>query len=80
MHIICIIALFKVSVRKFCLFVAISVLKPGIAAVYGIILLAWVASRHGSSTDESNVLKSMCGSHSVTAPVWMFTVLRNHRF
>ncbi len=36
--------------------------------------------RHGFSADESNVLRSMCVSLSVTAPVWIFTVLHNHRF
>ncbi len=30
-----------------------------------------VVSRHGSSTDEFNVLRSMCVSLSVTAPVWI---------
>ncbi len=33
--------IFKAAVRKFCLFVAISVWKPGIAAFCGIIFRAW---------------------------------------
>ncbi len=56
----------KAAVCKFCLFVAISVWKPGIAAACGIILLAWVVLRHGFSADESNVLRWMCGSQSRT--------------
>ncbi len=55
----------KATVRKFCLFVTISVWKPAIAAICGIIFLAWVVHRHGSSTDKSNVWLS------VTAPVWI---------
>ncbi len=35
--------------------------------------------QHGFSVDESNVLRWMCGSLSVSTQVWMFTVLRNHR-
>ncbi len=35
------ILLLKAAVRKFCLFVAIYVWKPGIAVTCGIILLAW---------------------------------------
>ncbi len=54
----------KAAVCKFCLFVAISVWKPAIAAVCGIILLAWVVRRHDSSADESNVLRSVCQSVS----------------
>ncbi len=73
----------KAAVRNFCLFVAISVWKPGIAVSCRIIFRAWGCDpvfRHGSSADESKVLRSMCVSLSVTAPVWIFTVLRNHRF
>ncbi len=55
---------FKAAVRKFCLFVAISVWKPGIAPVCGIILLAWAVLWHGSSADESNVLRWMCSCQS----------------
>ncbi len=33
--------------------------------------LRGVVLRHGSSADESNVLRSMCVSLSVTAPVWI---------
>ncbi len=36
-----ILILVKAAVRKFCLFVAISVWKPGIAALCGIIFRAW---------------------------------------
>ncbi len=56
----------KAAVRKFCFFVAISVWKPGIAVTCWIISLTWgFVSRHGSSVDESNVLRSMCGSQSL---------------
>ncbi len=36
-----------------------------LSSVRGVVL------RHGSSTDESNVLRSLCVSLSVTAPVWI---------
>ncbi len=55
----------KLQSVKFCLFVAISVWKPGIADFCGIILIAWVVSWHGSSADESNVLRWMCCCHSL---------------
>ncbi len=64
--------LVKAAVRTFCLFVAISVWKPGIAAACGIIFLAWAVSMCVSQS-------GVCMCQSVTAPVWMFTVLRNHR-
>ncbi len=64
--------LVKAAVRKFCLFVAIFVWKPGIAAACGIIFLAWAVSMCVSQS-------GVCVCQSVTAPVWMFTVLRNHR-
>ncbi len=48
--------IFKAAVRKFCLFVAISVWKPAIAVICGIIIFTRVMHRHGSSADESNVL------------------------
>ncbi len=37
----------KAVVRKFCFFVGVSVWKPGIAVLCGIIFLAWVVLRHG---------------------------------
>ncbi len=52
----------QAAVRKFCLFVSISVWRPGIAAACGIIFRVWVVLRHGSGADESNVLRWMCGS------------------
>ncbi len=58
----------KAAVRKFCLFVAISVWKPGIAVTCRIIFIAWVLLRHGSSADESSVLRWMCSCQS---PVWI---------
>ncbi len=39
-----------------------------------------VVLRHGSSADESDVLRSLCVSLSVTAQYGVDTVLRNHRF
>lgn len=45
----------QAALRKFCLFVAISVWKPGIAAIRAVIFLAWVVNWHGSSADECNV-------------------------
>ncbi len=44
-----VIPLFKAAVCKFCLFVAISVWKPGIAAGCGIIFLVWYVLQHGST-------------------------------
>ncbi len=63
-----VLKLFKAAVRKFCFFVAISVWKPGIAAQCGIIFLAWGCV---SARMNLNVLRSMCVSLSVTAPVWI---------
>ncbi len=54
------ILILKAAVRKFCLFVAISVWKPGIAVSCGIILFAWAVFWHSFSADESNVLRWMC--------------------
>ncbi len=56
----------KAAARKFCLFVTISVWKPGIAVFAELSCLRGVVSRHGSSADESNVLRWMCGSQSRT--------------
>ncbi len=65
------IKLLKAAVRKFCLFVAISVWKPGIQLCAELSSVRGVVFRHGSCADESNVLRSMCVSLSVIAPVWI---------
>ncbi len=63
--------LFKAAVRKFCLFIVISFetlelqLCAELSSVRGVVL------RHGFSVDESNVLRSMCVSLSVTKLVWI---------
>ncbi len=60
--------LFKAAVRNFCLFVVISVWKPGIAVSCGIIFRAWGCDpvfRHGSSADESIVLRWTCSCQSL---------------
>ncbi len=59
----------KAVVRKFCLFVALYVWKPGIAVSCRIIFRAWGCDplfRHGSSMDESSVLRWMCSCQSRT--------------
>ncbi len=59
---------FKAAVRNFYLFVAIYVWKPGIAVYCGNIFRARGCDpvfRHGSSADESNVLRWMCSCQSL---------------
>lgn len=46
----------KLQSVSFAIFVTISVFKPAVAVICGIIFIAWVVHRHGSSMDESNVL------------------------
>ncbi len=60
--------LFKAAVCNFDLFVAIYVWKPGIAVSCRIIFRARGCDpvfRHGSSTNESNVLRWMCSCQSL---------------
>ncbi len=65
-HVLTQCVIVKAAVCKFCLFVAISVWKPGIAAFLELSSVRGVVSRHGSSADESNVLRWMCSSQSRT--------------
>ncbi len=61
-------SLFKAAVCNFYLFVALYVWKPGIAVSCGIIFRARGCDpvfRHGSSADESNVLRWMCSCQSL---------------